>query len=224
MVKEKLFWGNLTDRSRLIESLKNNEVSIVSTDTVYGFLGNVTLESYDRICFLKNCPTWRPFLILIASPDQESMEERLSRFVDLGSVSNRIVSFLSRCWPGPVTAIFKAKPGLPDFLVSEDGTIALRCPDHDGLQAILPAFEGLFSTSANRTGRPVPEKLSRVSPEIFEQVAYTVVDVVDELDGEIAKREPSSIIDFSGHDDLWRVVREGAYSIEKLKEIYEQTK
>ena len=37
----------------LKNSLLNSEISIVSTDTILGFLGNINLESYNKIHSLK---------------------------------------------------------------------------------------------------------------------------------------------------------------------------
>jgi len=224
---KKLIWADDDDRWLLVEALRNNSVAITSTDTIYGFLGALSSASYDRIRSLKQVTAPRPFLILIASI------EKLSLFVDPKNLSNKIEKFLNACWPGPLTVICKAKQGLPDFMVSKDRTVALRCPDHTGLQKILPEFDGLFSTSANKTMDLPPIKFSEISTELLEKVEYVVVD-----EEEIIKTKPSTIIDFCepipsasckpGPSRLnyfpFIVVREGAYSLKTLKDIYEQVK
>lgn len=211
-----LHWGKVDDIGYLVGALGENKVFISSTDTIYGFLGNASSESYDTVIKLKQTQERRPFLILIGSI------EKIGFFVDEASVSDRIKRLLSACWPGPLTVIFKAKEGLPRHLVSDQGTIALRCPDHKGLLGILPHFDGLFSTSANRSKMPPPATYADLDPELLQEVAGVVCD---EEEGALAV--PSSIIDLSQVDCAEKgfvVVREGAYSIDKLKELYEKSK
>ncbi len=54
--------------------------------------------------------------------------------------------------------------------------IALRVPDHAGLQKLLPHFTDLFSTSANISGNPVSRTIKDVDERIVKQVAYAVID------------------------------------------------
>lgn len=208
----KLFWHKSDDRQLLIEKLKQNNVFISSTDTIYGFLANTTLESYNKICELKKITEERrPLLILIHSP------EKLSHFVDIQNLSEKIRHFVSKCWPGPVTFIFKAKPNAPSFLSSKENTIALRCPKHDGLQKILSEFDGLFSTSANIIRKPPPEKFSDINPEILETSDGIIVD-----EPEVIRTEPSTIIDLTQTSDdfPFKIVRSGAFSKESLEKLY----
>lgn len=217
---KKLFWDNIDDRGLLLDVLSRNKVVVSSTDTIYGFLGNVTVESYDRICDLKKLSKRRAFLVLISCLGENFMR-KLDYFVDLTKVDEELIKFLSFCWPCPLTVIFKAKPGLPDFMISEYGTVALRCPDHEGLQLILHEFHGLFSTSANLGSEPAPTKLMEISRDIVEKVDYVVQDKEEKTN-----LYPSSIIDFSDEDYSsdsglpFKIIREGFYSQEDLKELY----
>lgn len=212
MEKKENFWQNELDRMAAIEALKNNEIVLASTDTILGFLGNCTRESYDKIVQIKQAPPRRPFLILVSS------FEKVGNFVDLDELSQTTTAFVKRCWPGPVTFVFKAKPDLPPYLASELGTIALRCPDHAGLQAILPEFDGLFSTSANKTDEPPLQTISEIPANIVEQVSLAILD----------KNEPggdhitaSTIVDLRHKG---KILREGAFPQEKLEAIYEEVK
>lgn len=229
--RKRLSWGDFSNRKVLIKTLQQGSVVVSSTDTIYGFLGDAASQSYEEICSLKQVANLRPFLILISSP------KKLFHFVDSSTIPLDITRFLDFCWPGPVTVICRAKPGLPQFLLSDAGTIALRCPNHEGLLEILPEFDGLFSTSANLSGQTPPQKLFDIDPEILDAVPYVVVDE-ESFDQEDkvspSKTLPSSIIDISSLDYSaktqaesgvpFRVVREGVYSKEKLKEIYEKSK
>ena len=121
---------------------------------------------------------------------------------------------MNSCWPGPLTLILKAKPDLPDFMKSPEGTVGLRMPNHKGLLELLARFEGLFSTSANRAGEPVPQSIDEIDPEIMDAISYLIVDRE-----QTPSMVPSTILDCS-RDEI-RIVRKGAYPIEKLEKIIE---
>jgi L-threonylcarbamoyladenylate synthase len=199
---KKLSWAKAGDRALLVDHLGKSKVAITSTDTVYGFLGNTSLESYNRICELKNVTSGRPFLMLVGKIDN------IFPFIDKQNVSNRKLGFLGRCWPGPVTVILLGRDG---------STVAFRSPAHEGLQFVLRQVDVLYSTSANRSGDVTPTCYEEIAPELLQEVEYVVVD---EPERGVAK--PSTIIDLSDPArDGFTVVREGAYSIEELKKIYE---
>ncbi len=165
------YWSEKQIIDKLKISLCNNNIVITSTDTILGFLGNITLESFDKITKIKEKRENKPFLVIINSID------KLSKFVDIQSLEGTNVNkLLKKHWPGPLTVIFKAKKDLPSFLQSKENTIAIRCPQHKGLQEILQHFDGLFSTSANRTNQPTPINYKDLDPEIIKQVQFVLIE------------------------------------------------
>lgn len=205
---KKLVWEKNEDRELLAHLLRQGEVVISSNDTIYGFLATLNQKSYNRIQELKKTKYRRPFLILVGSV------EKIFDFVERKNVTDRIVKFLSLCWPGPVTVVFRAKEGISKFLVSENDTVALRVPNHSGMLSLLSEFDGLFSTSANRSGAIAPASLSQISYELLCEVRYVVVDSIEKVSD-----VPSTVVDFSGGE--LKIVRHGVYSEEKLREFYD---
>lgn len=68
-------------------------------------------------------------------------------------VAEEVAGRIAASWPGPVTWVLPAAPGLPAWLTGDCGTIALRVTSHPVAAALCRAFGGpLVSTSANRTG------------------------------------------------------------------------
>ena len=58
-------------------------------------------------------------------------------------------------WPGPVTWVVPATPGLPAWLTGGKPSLAVRVSAHTGVAALCAAFGGpIVSTSANPSGRP----------------------------------------------------------------------
>ena len=215
MIK-KLYWQHVEDVQILRDALKKNEVVISSTDTIYGFLGDITRESWNKINTLKEVDYKRPFLILIYSLSN------LTYFVDASEIPEKTIRFISFCWPGPVTFIFKGKKDLPSFLTSNKGTIALRCPDHEGFKRLLHDFAGLFSTSANKSTRPAPHLFEQIADDLLDQVRYVMTDKK-----ETKTEKASTLIDLSDSDYTkpfpFTIIREGAYCKDTLMQIYERS-
>jgi len=205
MKYNELHWDDKTSLEAVIQALKMGDAVIGTTDTVLGLLADTTQEGFDCLNQIKGRSN-KPYLILIPS------QEALYHFVDL-PLAGPVQKLVDQCWPGPLTIIFKVKAGAPSHLTSPDGTIALRVPKHAGLQAVLKHFNGLFSTSANMAGGPIPETIEQLDPLIRQKVAHLVVD----SDTGQPASLPSTIIDCSG--DEIKIVREGAFSKEHLMQL-----
>ena len=82
--------------------------------------------------------------------------------------------------------------------------------NHEGLLRVLQHFDGLFSTSANKTGQPTPLSLEQVDSEVLAMADFCVGEPVGA--GTVL---PSTILDCSG--DVIKMVREGAFSRQKLE-------
>jgi len=195
-----LSWYSEDTVQFLTEILKQEKVVVGDSDTVIGLLANTTESGFRALDSIKKREN-KPYIILIAS------QERLSDFV-LVSPTLQIEKLLNQYWPGPLTVIFKARPDLPDYMKSSEGTIALRVPQHKGLLALLSSFRGLFSTSANLAGNPVPKNVTEIDQHILDKVACIVTDDKKE------ETVPSTIIDCSGK--TIKIIREGAI---KLKSV-----
>jgi L-threonylcarbamoyladenylate synthase len=205
----RFFWDKQADLEKIIHLLKKNKVLITTTDTIPGFLASTSRQTFETIASLKGDRGGKPFLILASSA------QRLTYFTDESLLDDGKRALLDACWPGPLTVIFKARESLP-LCIAPQGTVAIRIPQHKGLLAVLSHFNGLFSTSANRSGIPAPTALALVEPELAQAVA-ALVD--SEEDSPHAHQIPSTILDFS-KPNVVRLVRAGAYSKEELEDIY----
>ncbi len=201
---QKLSWNKPEDIQKLIAHIKAHNLFIGSTDTVIGIMGQVDGESLEKIDHVK-IRREKPYVILMDSIRK------------VGGVAHaldcHIEKFLRLCWPGAVTVVLNKKEGVPDY-VGSAATVAVRIPDHAGLQQLLaPLAYGLYSTSANISGEPVPSTIEDVSSSIKDACRYYIDDGKQEV-------IPSTILDLSQGD--MRVIREGAYPIERLQKLYQQ--
>jgi tRNA threonylcarbamoyl adenosine modification protein (Sua5/YciO/YrdC/YwlC family) len=197
-------WHDPASIELLARALKNGDVVAGTSDTVLGLLADTTEQGFLALNALKGREA-KPYVILIASPD------KVTSFVQ-EPLSPEVQKLMSSCWPGPLTLVLPAKAGIFPWLASAGKTIALRVPNYAGLLKLLPYFEGLYSTSANLSGKPVPLTLDALDPAIRENVAFLVDD--EESTSTVT---PSTIIDCTG--DRLKVIREGAYSIAVLSRL-----
>ncbi len=207
-------WESLSDQKELKKSLLNNAVSITTTDTVLGLLAPITEGGLLGLNDIKGGRENKPYVILIGNP------KNLELFVSIEKLTPTMKNIIARCWPGQLTIIFKTKPGVSFYLKSSQETIAIRCPNHKGLLVLLEGFDGLFSTSANESGQPIPKSIKDIPVKLIEKVASIVTDQHEDAE----MHQPSTIIDFSEAMDNpkapIRVIREGIYPIKDLEKHY----
>jgi len=191
-----LLWKNPETLEILKNVLKSNKVALTTTDTILGLLATTDKQGACALDIIKKrCK--KPYIILMDSVDKVFSYAKIPNC--------NITQFIKLCWPGPVTLIFRSK--------IDSNTIGIRIPDHKGLLKLLSYFDGLYSTSANISGQAVPNSISEVNKEIIESVGCIVVE--DNIDIETV---PSTILDCTS--GKIRVIREGAYPIDKLEKLY----
>ena len=117
-------------------------------------------------------------------------------------------------WPGGLTLILHAQPSLDWDLGDTKGTVALRMPADDVAQELLTLTGPLAVSSANRTGHAAAQTAAEARDQLAESVEVYLEGGFRPLEG--TEGVPSTIVDATG--PLLRVVRDGAVSLEQLRE------
>jgi L-threonylcarbamoyladenylate synthase len=182
--------------------LMQGQVVLADSDTVLGLLARCTAEGYALLDRIKNRSD-KPYIILVGSLDQ--VWEYANKSIQ--SEILRLVSY----WPAPLTLIFEKREDSPHYIPHPYKKVALRIPNHAPLRQLALEFGGLFSTSANKTGKPTPHTIAEVDSDIIAQVGCIIQN-------EQSGMQPSTILDCT--TDPVTLIREGAYPIEKLEHIY----
>ncbi|MBT3456309.1 L-threonylcarbamoyladenylate synthase [bacterium] len=205
MKSDSLSWKNKKDIDFLVEVLKQENVVAGSSDTVLGFLAPLTNSGFEKLNFLKGRQK-KPYLLLIGS------KEKCSNFSDCCKNPD-VKKIIDAFWPGPITMILKAKKSLPQFITSSSQAIALRMPLHKGLLNLLQHFDGLFSTSINKTGQPVCQKFSDIDEHVLKNVLHLIGENSDPKF--VYPSTASTIIDCTASQ--LKVVREGAITCAEIE-------
>jgi L-threonylcarbamoyladenylate synthase len=106
----------------------------------------------------------KPILVLVAD-----VEMAAAVVDDFPQLARRLAQ---RFWPGPLTLVLRARPGLPAPLTAGTGTIGVRVPGH-ALAAELVARLGgpVTAPSANPPGGEPPRRLDDARSYFGERVA-----------------------------------------------------
>ena len=108
-------------------------------------------------------------------------------------------------WPGPLTLLLRAKPGLSPRLV-RDGKVGVRVPGPSPAAELTRAFgHALTATSANLTGQPSLRSVAELPPALRDAVDGSVP-------GASPGGAPSTLIDAT--TTPMTIVRAGAIEID----------
>lgn len=153
------------------------------TEAVYG-LGCDPLDgdAVFRLLAIKQRPLAHGLILIGADFSQ------LAPYV--GPVPAPVMKRVRATWPGPVTWLLPAAPGIPYWLCGAHATIAVRVTAHPLAAALCRAAgHALVSTSANRHRRPAARTHLQVERQLGAELDYV-------LNGKVGPRKrPSEIRD-----------------------------
>ncbi len=142
-------------------TLRRGGVVALPTDTVYGLAAAIDQPlAIANLFAIKKRPDGKPIPILV------------SRSADLMRLSPGLSAIerglAERFWPGALTLVLNAAPGLPESLTATEGggqrTVAVRLPSHPLAIAIIQAAGGALAvTSANLSNDQPALNASQVS-------------------------------------------------------------
>jgi len=147
-------------------------VAIFPTETVYG-IGALALGQEDpavqRIYHIKDRPESMPLPVLIHDISW------LDWFAPEAPAYARALA--ERYWPGPLTLIVQVSEEASALCsTSSDGTIGVRCPRNEYMQALLAKTKvPIYATSANSHGKPSPKSADELESQLYE-AADIVID------------------------------------------------
>jgi L-threonylcarbamoyladenylate synthase len=171
------------DITNCLAAINNSGIILYPTDTIWGIGCDATnAAAIQRIYQLKKREEKKSMIILV---DNENMIEQY-----VSCPSEKILSFLSQ-QEKPTTAIFDKAINLPEIIINQDRTIAIRITTDEFCRSLIQQLKKpLISTSANISGEPYPQSFSEVSEHIKKGVDY----IVEHRQDDRSPSKPSSII------------------------------
>lgn len=195
--------ADATGITRAAMLLREGGLVAVPTETVYGLAARADRdESVAAIYHAKRRPSFNPLIVHVSDL---AAAERLAVF------DARARQLAAAFWPGPLTLVLplRAEAGLAAAVTAGLATVALRCPAHPVMRAVLAQAElPLAAPSANRSGG--------VSPTCSDHVALSLGAAVDLiLDGGACEAGLESTI-VAVRESGWQVLRPGPITREAI--------
>ena len=165
----------------------------IPTDTVYGLaVDPFRPGATDRIFAAKRRPRDVSVPVLVSG-----VEQALSLAT---AVPARARELMDRYWPGALTIVIPARPGMGADLGDDDLTVGVRSPAHPVPLALCAALGPLATTSANRHGEPPMTTAAEVDATFGNALPMV-------LDGGVCAGAPSTVVDCTGEE--LKLLREG---------------
>jgi len=182
--------------------LRDGGLAAFPTETIYGLGANgLSSEAARKIFLAKGRPLDNPLILHLS--DAKEAEA-------LAEIDDRAARIMAAFWPGPLTLVLKARPGIPSEVTAGLTTVALRVPDHPVARALIEAAGcPIAAPSANRSGRPSPTDANAVAEELGNRVDL-ILDA-----GHVDIGLESTVIDITGPKAL--LLRPGGSFVERLE-------
>ena len=186
--------------------LRNGGIVAVPTETVYGLAADASnAKAVAKIYAAKGRPDFNPLIVHV--PDIEAAEA-------IADFDERATLLAERFWPGALTLVLpiKADANIAPAVTAGLPTIALRCPSHPVMQALLLAG-GLVvaAPSANRSGGISPTTAAHVADSLGE-AAPLIIDA-----GACRAGLESTIVAVRANG--WHILRPGPISSAQIEGV-----
>lgn len=194
--------GDVLDRARL--EIYAGGIVAYPTETFFGLGVNaLDTKAVEKLFILKGRDRKKAMPTLL--PSRDSLDRWARHVTPLAR------KLMEAFWPGPLTLLLTARPGLPAPLVGQDGTLGVRETRLRWVQDWVAACGTLVtSTSANRSGRPPATRAGQVS-----RTFGLGVDLILDAKG-CTLHGPSTVVDVRRKRPV--IVREGAIARKDILE------
>ena len=193
--------------ARAAELLRAGRLVAVPTETVYGLAARAdSAEAVAAIYRAKGRPDFNPLIVHVTD---------LAQAETLAVLDARARQLAAAFWPGPLTMVLpkRAEAQLAAAVTAGLDTVALRCPAHGVMRAVL-AETGLplAAPSANRSGAVSPTSAAHVAASLGAKV-----DLI--LDGGSCATGLESTIVALRPGGGWQVLRPGPVTAAQIAAV-----
>jgi L-threonylcarbamoyladenylate synthase len=197
----------LGDAATVAAVLGRGGLAVLPTETGY-MLAAAALseEALHRAFAVKERDHAHPMHVAVASLAMAG------RYAVLSPAARRIMGAFT---PGPLTVVVPQTDALPRKLVTLDGTVGLRVPDHPAtLQVVAALDQPVTATSLNRSG----EESRPVSQEVVDALDWGDLDEVPIVEDPhaIRHRSASTLVRLT---DGVEVLRAGPVTADEVEEL-----
>jgi L-threonylcarbamoyladenylate synthase len=191
-----------TDLSNAIKALKNGEIIVYPTDTLYAIGADIyNIDAVKNVFKIKKRPYSCPFSVAVANFDE----------IDKISYTNDLIKrVVKRFLPGSLTLILNKKDTISSIITGGLDKIAVRIPKNDIALNLLSKFGPLTATSANIHDKKTPYVVNDLKMQFSGKISlYIDAGRLDE--------KPSTIVDLTTEKPI--IIRKGPIKKEEILEM-----
>ncbi|MCA9540318.1 MAG: threonylcarbamoyl-AMP synthase [Myxococcales bacterium] len=184
--------------------LKQGGVVVFPTETSYGIGCRASdADAVARVVHAKGRPDGKPLPVLL--PSVETLRRQ--------HLESPLVVLAEAFWPGPLTLVVPAFPGLPPAITADTNMVGVRVSAHPIAQSLVKGLgEPLVATSANRSGQPA-------AASVAECDAAGLIGVDGLVAGDTVSGTSSTVVGLDRGD--LRVHRHGPITEAMLRAVWE---
>nr|WP_187361558.1 L-threonylcarbamoyladenylate synthase [Phytoactinopolyspora mesophila] len=186
-----------------VRTVRAGRLVVLPTDTVYGIGADAfSPDAITKLLEAKGRGPDMPVPVLVGTGEAWTGV----------AVSNEAAEALAAVfWPGALSLLCREQPSLSWNLGDTGGTVVVRMPEHEVALDLLRETGPMGVSSANLSGQPP----ARTAQEARDQLGNSVAVYLEA--GLTSADVPSTIVDVTG--EVPRVIRAGAISLERLREV-----
>jgi L-threonylcarbamoyladenylate synthase len=194
----------VADIDEALGALRAGHAIVFPTETFYGVgVDALNPRALDRLFELKGREPERPVALIAA--DLEMVARMVKEFPPAARCLAR------KFWPGPLTMVLPARPGVSPALSNGEGGVGIRIsPNPIALELTRRLGSPLTATSANLAGEPPARTLT----EAWEAFGIAIAAYID--GGTLTGSLPSTVIALEG--GRIKMLRAGAVAEDKLNQ------
>jgi L-threonylcarbamoyladenylate synthase len=149
--------------ARVVDIVRGGGVIAYATDTLYGLAVDPRSDAaVERLFTVKGRDEGVAIPLIAASLEQAD---------GVGVLGHAEMRLASAFWPGPLTIVVPARPGLSARVLAGGDTVAVRVPAHEVARTLAAACgHAVTSTSANRSGQAPPTSASEIDPSLASEL------------------------------------------------------
>ncbi len=188
-------------------AIVDGEAVVFPTETSYG-LGCLasSATAVDKVIKAKGRPGGKPLPVLVPSVE----------FIRRQGLETPLIVLAQTLWPGPLTLVVPAYPGLPGAVTADTNMVGVRMSAHPIAQALVTAVgEPIVATSANRSGE-------RAAASAEDCDAAELDWVYGLVEGGHVSGSASTVVGLVGGD--LRIHREGPISEAQLRQVWDPSR
>lgn len=195
-----------------IKSVKNGEVLVLATDTIYGLVADATSKkATDKIFKIKNRQKSKPLPVFVKD---------INMAKKIANINKNQEEFLKEVWPGKVTVVLERKKtsDISKNIFGNKKTIGIRWPDYKFINVLMNQIKKpLTGTSANLSGEGNISEVKKIINQ-FKNKKYRPDIIIDS--GNLKKCKASTVVDFT--KETPEILRIGEISKDKILKLIKQ--